>query len=485
MKPFFLLTLLCLTCSAYSQQFDYKPSKSELKSEREFEKLMEEQLEVDLSSLSSNRRNNQNVGQIYASRSAFIVLMATEEEEYIFNSPANEYVETVFSELLTANPKLAELQPRIFLSRDMAPNASCFGEGSLVLNIGLLRRLENESQLAFVLGHELAHLEANHVNNAIVNHVEVQNSPETQQEIERILKLKYNRNQASLHLLKNLNYDSSRHSRLHESEADEMALSYVSKAGYDVAEAVNVMNILSSVDQEKYQQEIDIWREFNRELYPFQEKWLEDDNPLSIFFEEDTEQKVLNIPADSLKTHPKTEERARLIQQQLTQFSAGEISKQAVSKHDQAVTQADFDYVLSAYHYKKYGYAIYQALQLEQQYPDHPFLVGIIGACMGEMVEAIDDHEQGKLLAHTSPEFTENYNLLLTFLNNLSMEEMANVSFQYVRTYKEQAKENEALAYALAVTADAKGRDDQRNNFKNIYKNNFQDGYFYRKVTRI
>ena len=479
------ILFLFFSVSLQAQSPSYTPSKSEMESEREFEKLMEEQLEKDIADLQSNSKNNRNVAQIYTGRSAYIINMATEENEYIFGTPANEYIETIFRNLLTANPQFDAASTRLFLSRDMAPNASCFGEGTLVLNVGLLRRLKNESQVAFVLAHELAHLQNNHVNNAIVDHIEVRNDPATQKEIERILKMKYNRNKAGLSMLKNINYDSSRHSRLHESEADEIALEILSKAGYDVGEAVETMNVLHKVDREKYTKEIDVQREFNRELYPFQPEWLEDDNPLSIFFEEDSNEKVLDIPEDSLKTHPKTLERAKKIKSKLGDYPSGEISLQPVSKHDEAVTQADFDYVLSAYHYKMYGYAIYQALQLKEKYPDHPFLVGIVGACMGEMVEAIDDHEQGKVLAHTSPEFIDNFNQLLTFLNNLSMKEMANVSYQYVRTYRESAKENEALAYALAITADAKGRDDQRNNFKNIYKNNFRDGYFYKKVTRI
>ena len=104
---------------------------------------------------------------------------------------------------------------------------------------------------------------------------------------------------------------------------------------------------------------------------------------------------------------------------------------------------------------------------------------------MGEMVEAIDEHELGKYLAHTSPAFTENYNDLLSFLNNLSMKEMTEVAYNYVRIYSEQAEENEALAYALALTSALKDKDNERNKYRNIYNKNFSDGYFIKKVRRI
>lgn len=475
MNYFYLLLFLCFSQILFSQEFAYQPSLSVMESEREFQNLMEDQLEIDLLELQNNKR----LTQLYTNRSTYIINMAIKEREYIFNTPLNAYVQTIFENIKAANTEIDANKTRLFVSRALAPNASNFGEGTMVVNIGLLRRMENESQVAFIIGHELAHLQLNHMNQAIARILKGESS---KPDIE--FRQKFKQNKAHQQLLINIPYNSNFHSPHNEIEADNLALQFISKAGYDVAEAVRALQILHTVDEEKYTANIDIQAEFNRELYPFQAAWLESENPLSAFFEKD-EQSTAEISKENYQTHPQPLQRAMQLKEQLANYPPGNINIQPVSAHDRAITQADFDYVLSAYHYKMYGYAIYQALQLEQHYPEHAFLVGIIGACMGEMVDAIDDHEQGILLDHRSPEYSENYNLLLTFLNNLSMNEMANVSYQYVRTYRDIAKENEALAYALALTADVKGRNDQRNNFKHIYKNNFLNGYFYKQVTRI
>jgi predicted Zn-dependent protease len=47
--------------------------------------------------------------------------------------------------------------------RDANINAFTFGGGALYVNAGLLARMDNEAQLAMVLGHEIAHVTESHV----------------------------------------------------------------------------------------------------------------------------------------------------------------------------------------------------------------------------------------------------------------------------------------------------------------------------------
>jgi len=61
---------------------------------------------------------------------------------------------------MAANPQIAY---RVTVLEDPTLNAFAFPTGSLYLHTGILARMENESQLATVLGHEMSHVEGRHL----------------------------------------------------------------------------------------------------------------------------------------------------------------------------------------------------------------------------------------------------------------------------------------------------------------------------------
>ena len=67
---------------------------------------------------------------------------------------------------------VANAHPRPFtysirVVKDASINAFTFGGGILYVNAGLLARMENEAQLAMVIGHEIAHVTESHVTKGI------------------------------------------------------------------------------------------------------------------------------------------------------------------------------------------------------------------------------------------------------------------------------------------------------------------------------
>ncbi len=482
----FCLLFLGLQLSAQDHA-GYTASKSKLPSKKKFKERLDTNLIYDIAFLEGKTKNKNEIAEIYAGRAEYIFLSATEGDEYIFNTPLNLYVEQIFQTILDANPNINSDRMELLVSRDPIPNASCFGEGTFVINSSLIRRLENESQIAFVIAHEIAHYIDDHVNTGIINYVETKNDRSTQKEIKRVTKQKYNRNQQGVAVLKNVMYDSSQMSRTKESEADVRALELLANTTYSLEEAYKALTLLDTIDEEKYKEEIIIHREFNRPLYPFKPEWKVEENPLEAFFDKEQKLELYDLNEDSLKTHPNSLERASLIEQKIANYdpSGRQVNLQSKEIHDQAVQQADFDLVLNSYHFQNYGYTIYQSLQLQQKYPDHPFLVGIIGACMGEMAQAINKHELGKILPASSPEYEDNYNDLLKFLNNLTLKEMKEVGWNYVAIYQDKAAESEALAYGLAITAKMKGKTELKAKYKGLFMSKFPDSYFVKKARKV
>lgn len=104
----------------------------------------------------------------------FETLLNAERQE-LFESisskilPANHVLSRrtaqIVSRLLKNNEKLEgmpEMWRVIVVSDDSLVNAMCFPTGEVIVFTGLLRFVENEHQLAFVIGHEMAHVLMNH-----------------------------------------------------------------------------------------------------------------------------------------------------------------------------------------------------------------------------------------------------------------------------------------------------------------------------------
>ena len=78
-------------------------------------------------------------------------------KEIYTEADAQKYLDDVVSEIVNNNQTLQNKSFMCYFSKSEVPNASFIGEGVILFNLGLLDKLENESQLAFILCHEIAH----------------------------------------------------------------------------------------------------------------------------------------------------------------------------------------------------------------------------------------------------------------------------------------------------------------------------------------
>ncbi|CAN5413268.1 M48 family metallopeptidase [soil metagenome] len=123
------------------------------------------------------------------------------------------------------------------LIKENTVNAWCMPGGKVVVYTGLLPVSKNESGLAVVLGHEIAHAIARHGNERMSQQLAIQTGgkalaiaiaqkPEQTQQI-------FNQSYGITSSLGALAY-----SRKHESEADKLGLCFMGMAGYDPSTAV-------------------------------------------------------------------------------------------------------------------------------------------------------------------------------------------------------------------------------------------------------
>jgi predicted Zn-dependent protease len=159
---------------------------------------------------------------------------------FLHDGPLEEYLRAVALRLLRLEAReSAEFSVRVVVLRDPTLNAFAMPNGIVYVHTGLLARLDNEAQLAAILGHELAHVTGRHVleverrrgNQAVGAPRTAATSP-----VYRAL--------ASPALALAFEAAVEGYGRTLEREADAAALSRMAEARYDPSEAVRAYALL-------------------------------------------------------------------------------------------------------------------------------------------------------------------------------------------------------------------------------------------------
>lgn len=136
---------------------------------------------------------------------------------------------------------------RFYVLEDDNPNATAFSDGSVFINTGLLRRLDNEAQLAVILGHEIAHITNEHIRRRY-------ETAQKQSLAAGLIGAAAGTvlGQQSGILVARIGYGlmSNKFSRELEDQADRVGLYYAYQAGYDVREAPAIWRKLIGIYNE-------------------------------------------------------------------------------------------------------------------------------------------------------------------------------------------------------------------------------------------
>lgn len=168
--------------------------------------------------------------------------LSTNEEQSAMVTRVGTNIQKAVETYLAQNGKSKYLEGfkwEFHLVEDPTVNAWCMPGGKVVVYTGIMPLIKDETALAVVLGHEIAHAIANHggerMSEGIVQQlggvalsVALYNKPE---ETRALYAQAYNVGTTVAVMLP--------YSRLHESEADHMGLIFMSIAGYNPDEAVN------------------------------------------------------------------------------------------------------------------------------------------------------------------------------------------------------------------------------------------------------
>ncbi len=230
-KTFFFILLFFQISYLFSQNWDdYKPLKSEGKLPEEIITSASSKYKI----LEDEVRNNNDINLIrkkqrntFHLESTFAIDELMKSGNVLYNDPIGEYVNKVADKLLEYNPSLRK-ELRFYVVRSSAVNAFATDRGSIFINIGLLARLETEAQLAFILAHEIVHVNEKHSMDSFLEYENIDNLS--------------SRNRSSYDGLLN----KSNYSQQLETEADEEGIAIFQKSAYSSSSLIGIYDILAT-----------------------------------------------------------------------------------------------------------------------------------------------------------------------------------------------------------------------------------------------
>jgi predicted Zn-dependent protease len=162
------------------------------------------------------------------------------QAQTIDQGPELNMVKRVASRLAAATGKAgADFQWQVALIQNPQVNAFCLPGGKIVVYTGILPVAEREAALATVLGHEMAHATSRHGSQRVLE----QNLAQTAMTgvAMSLSDMDYDKQRAVMGALgAGAQYGVLMpFSRKHESEADEVGLIYMARAGYDPRESIS------------------------------------------------------------------------------------------------------------------------------------------------------------------------------------------------------------------------------------------------------
>lgn len=264
----------------------------------------------------------------------------------LYGSKLNQYINTIADNLLKEYPGLRQ-DLRFYILQSPVVNAAATENGIILINVGLIAQVSNESELAFIISHEIIHYVEHHIIK-MNNYEDVFNK---------------NRNEYKEFYLKYHN-----RSRENELEADKLGLErYYQHSPYSYTALNGVFDVLQ-------------YAEFPFDEIPFQRSYVEtnfyqfSDN---YFLSTVTPIRIRDDNVDTLSTHPNIQKRRAVIQQLISGLSneGRKLFVQSEELFNEIRDIARFQCIHVFLIQHQYDDAFYNTYILEQKFPNNKFLL--------------------------------------------------------------------------------------------------------------
>ncbi len=331
----------------------------------------------------------------------------------LYNTPLNTYIDNIVDKILVNEPDLRK-QIRVYILKTPTVNASATDKGILFVNLGLIAQSGSESQLAFILSHELIHYIKKH-------------SMDLYLEKDKISRENKGFKSSSL---SEVLYKTHYRSREMENEADEKGFNdYFSKCNFDLNQATEIYDVLQYAylpfDEIAFNPTF-----LSDSLFIFPAKYLpEIINPI----------KARDDYDDENSTHPNLKKRREQMQQRLDGINnQGKlINPQGESYFNAIRDMARFECLRLYTIEQNYSLSFYNAWLMKEKYPENMFLDQVISASLYGMVKYKNRDNISNVLPSEKKSEGE-IHAVVSLFKNIKKNELNALALRYV--WKAQQK---------------------------------------------
>ena len=156
------LLLAHVAISLGAQDFDnYQPLQIQGTLNKDFTGDLYAQLDQAKTKDRSGRRRERKSRREFEYESSYVTAQLMQSGEILSGDPLTAYVNEVADIILAGDSRLRN-KLRFYVARNPVPNAFALPNGVIIINTGLLARLNTEAELAFILCHETVHFTEKH-----------------------------------------------------------------------------------------------------------------------------------------------------------------------------------------------------------------------------------------------------------------------------------------------------------------------------------
>lgn len=350
------------------------------------------------------------------------------KENFVLDTEYKKFIEQLFNQFIAQNKEYQLRKPTIYITKTNSPNAASAGFDYYFVNSGILCYLDNEYQLAAVIGHELAHNYLDHSRESIKQDAEFYREFKKER---RLLKksemIKLIKSQDEVIQKK---YDLAVLSRKKEIAADSLGFVFYTKLNFPKSEYLGLLNKLEEIDNEKFKITNDETYQqlFEVNGFKIKPKWLklEKDELFSgLTFTE-------HIDKDSVKSHPNTKDRKEWV---MKKFKINE-NKDAKIEASELFLKLKNKMIQQKYetylHNDNYAFALYLIMQEKQENSERSDLDFNMNRILLKLYEGRLKHEFNKYvpIADANDE-DQDYNRFLNFLWNIPTPDFKTIADYY------------------------------------------------------
>lgn len=398
-----------------------------------------EKFEKSISNIDETlRRSEQKTQEQYYLESSFSIDDMMRSGIVLYNAEYNAYLEKIADILLKDNPELRS-KVHFYLLRSPVVNAFAAGEGNIFISMGLIAMLDDESQLAFVMGHEIGHIAKQHG-------------------LDFYMKAKsIDRSGTDKKIMKNASFNESMisknlYSQKLESEADKFGVETILKTDYTTNSLNGVLDVL------KYAYLPYENAKFTKDFFET-DNYVISDNLILDSVQEITGEAEMPDEKESLKsTHPSIGERRAAIGKYLDSTTTDTKAYVLVSQQnfESLRNVARYELPMFYLHNQYYQDAIYASYLSLQKDSGNFYLEKIISKSLVYLAKFRNDKsEETYAEAAKFHDYEGEQEQIYYMLQNMSNAELSVLALEYTyKTHLQNPKDKELIPLCKTMVED-------------------------------